>query len=118
MCENLSQINHYNLKRLLFGRASKFFLFRLKSKFICQINTFENRNKKKDAKSPLLIPPMHSWCYSNCRTYNDNLGQIFQNPKFATLGALKIRLTQHIFEPINAPLSGLFWDTEKCGLEE
>ena len=25
---------------------------------------------------------------------------------------------EHIFEPINAPLSGLFWDTEKCRTED
>ena len=30
----------------------------------------------------------------NCRNYNAIVGAIFQIPKFATLGVLKIRLTQ------------------------
>ena len=47
----------------------------------------------------LKAPPVNSRAYAflvlkcNCWTHNDNFGHIFRNLRFATLGALKIRLT-------------------------
>ena len=55
----------------------------------------KNETKQQMLKPPPIIPRTSAFSVlkCNCRTKYDNIGQIFQNPWFATLGVLKIRLT-------------------------
>ena len=50
-------------------------------------------------KAPLVNPRAKAFLVlkCNCRTYNDNIGQIFQNLRFETLGVLKIHRAYIIF---------------------
>ena len=90
-------------------------------------------------KVPALIPWTYifSVFYCNFWNYNENMGQICQNPKFLKLGLYKATLLtffirdilfstfflfldtfKQIFEHFNAPLLGLFWKNEKWRTKE
>ena len=53
-------------------------------------------------KAPPLIPRTNIFLVlkCNCRTYDDNIGKIFQNLRFATLGAYNV--LDHKFDQYRA----------------